>query len=92
MPSPSRTPAVRPRSPNSTSVRGVSRPCSRPGVGAESVVGLAVPRSIDMVASVLGVLRLGAAYLPLDLTHPADRISYMLEDSGARILLSTEAE
>lgn len=62
------------------------------GVRTESVVGLAVPRSIDMVASVLGVLRLGAAYLPLDLTHPEDRISYMLEDSGAGILLTTSSE
>ncbi|BCN62366.1 hypothetical protein RE9431_08210 [Prescottella equi] len=72
--------------------RSIAAVLATRGVGAESVVGLAVPRSIDMVASVLGVLRLGAAYLPLDLTHPADRISYMLEDSGARILLSTEAE
>ncbi|WP_417715000.1 amino acid adenylation domain-containing protein [Rhodococcus kronopolitis] len=62
------------------------------GVGAESVVGLAVPRSVDMVASVLAVLKLGAAYLPLDLSHPADRISYMLVDSAAGVLLSTAAE
>ncbi|WP_037178410.1 non-ribosomal peptide synthetase [Rhodococcus sp. UNC363MFTsu5.1] len=62
------------------------------GVGAESVVGLAVPRSVDMVASVLAVLKLGAAYLPLDLSHPADRISYLLVDSNARVLLSTAAE
>ncbi|WP_430330886.1 amino acid adenylation domain-containing protein [Rhodococcus sp. ACT016] len=62
------------------------------GVGPESVVGLAVPRSVDMVAAVLGVLRLGAAYLPLDLTHPADRITYMLADSGADVLLSTASE
>ncbi|MFD4267916.1 amino acid adenylation domain-containing protein [Rhodococcus sp. NPDC058481] len=62
------------------------------GVGAESVVGLAVPRSVDMVASVLAVLKLGAAYLPLDLSHPADRISYMLADSKAGVLLSTVAE
>ncbi|MFC9514919.1 amino acid adenylation domain-containing protein [Nocardiaceae bacterium NPDC056970] len=72
--------------------RSIAAVLATRGVRAESVVGLAVPRSIDMVASVLGVLRLGAAYLPLDLTHPADRISYMLEDSGAEILLSTEAE
>ncbi|PTR28917.1 non-ribosomal peptide synthase protein (TIGR01720 family)/amino acid adenylation domain-containing protein [Rhodococcus sp. OK519] len=62
------------------------------GVRTESVVGLAVPRSIDMVASVLGVLRLGAAYLPLDLNHPQDRISFMLEDSGATVLLTTSPE
>ncbi|MFD1815641.1 amino acid adenylation domain-containing protein [Rhodococcus gannanensis] len=62
------------------------------GVRTESVVGLAVPRSVDMVAAVLGVLKLGAAYLPLDLSHPADRITYMLADSAARVLLSTTAE
>ncbi|MGW4477365.1 amino acid adenylation domain-containing protein [Rhodococcus triatomae] len=62
------------------------------GVRTESVVGLAVPRSVDMVAAVLGVLKLGAAYLPLDLSHPADRITYMLADSAAQVLLSTTAE
>ncbi|GAA4489960.1 hypothetical protein GCM10023094_52370 [Rhodococcus olei] len=62
------------------------------GVGAESVVGLAVPRSVDMVAAVLAVLKRGAAYLPLDLSHPEDRISYMLDDSNASVLLSTVAE
>lgn len=56
----------------------------RRGVSAEGVVGLAVPRSSQMVAVVLGVLKLGAAYLPLDLNHPSDRISYMLADSAAR--------
>ncbi|GGM50627.1 hypothetical protein GCM10012275_21840 [Longimycelium tulufanense] len=60
------------------------------GVGAESVVGVAVPRSIDMVATVLGVLRLGAAFLPLDLAHPADRLAYMIADSGATLIVGTE--
>ncbi|RVW08080.1 amino acid adenylation domain-containing protein [Prescottella agglutinans] len=72
--------------------RRISAVLAARGVRTESVVGLAVPRSIDMVASVLAVLRLGAAYLPLDLTHPEDRISYMLEDSGAGILLTTSSE
>ncbi|WP_433609984.1 amino acid adenylation domain-containing protein [Prescottella agglutinans] len=72
--------------------RSIAAVLAARGVRTESVVGLAVPRSIDMVASVLGVLRLGAAYLPLDLTHPADRISYMLEDSGADVLLTTSSE
>ncbi|MFE3290101.1 amino acid adenylation domain-containing protein [Rhodococcus sp. NPDC059234] len=62
------------------------------GVGAESVVALAVPRSVDMVASVLAVLKVGAAYLPLDLNHPADRIAYLLTDSATAVLLSTRAE
>ena len=59
------------------------------GVGPEHVVGVAVPRSVEVVASVLGVLKRGAAFLPLDLSHPAERITFMLEDSGASALLAT---
>ena len=54
--------------------------------------GFAVPRSVEMVASVLAVLKLGAAYLPLDLSHPSERITYMLTDSRASVLLSTAEE
>ncbi|PBC54245.1 non-ribosomal peptide synthetase [Rhodococcus sp. ACPA1] len=64
----------------------------RRGVSVEDVVGLAVPRSAQMVAVVLGVQKLGAAYLPLDLNHPSDRISYMLADSAARVLVTTVGE
>ncbi|MEU7103809.1 amino acid adenylation domain-containing protein [Streptomyces sp. NPDC046215] len=60
------------------------------GVGTESVVGVAVPRSADMVATVLAALKLGAAFLPLDLVHPADRLTYMVEDSGAALVVGTE--
>ncbi|MFF0487351.1 amino acid adenylation domain-containing protein [Streptomyces sp. NPDC004435] len=60
------------------------------GVGAESVVGVAVPRSVDMVATVLAALKLGAAFLPLDLAHPADRLAYMIEDSRAALVVATE--
>ncbi|MFD7325292.1 amino acid adenylation domain-containing protein [Streptomyces sp. NPDC059875] len=60
------------------------------GVGAESVVGVAVPRSVDMVATVLAALKLGAAFLPLDLVHPADRLTYMIEDSRAALVVGTE--
>ncbi|RAY16066.1 non-ribosomal peptide synthetase [Actinomadura craniellae] len=59
------------------------------GVAAEDVVGVAVPRTADMVATVLGALKLGAAYLPLDLKHPADRLAYMLADSGASVVVAT---
>ncbi|WP_460655941.1 non-ribosomal peptide synthase/polyketide synthase [Kribbella endophytica] len=61
------------------------------GVGPGSVVGVAVPRSVAMVATVLGALKAGAAYLPLDLTHPSDRLAYMLMDSGAQIVVGTES-
>ncbi len=64
---------------------------ARHGIGPEDVVAVAVPRSADMVAAVLAVMKLGAAYLPLDLSHPADRLAYMLADAGARLVVATEA-
>ncbi|MFF8839338.1 amino acid adenylation domain-containing protein [Streptomyces sp. NPDC015130] len=60
------------------------------GVGAESVVGVAVPRSVDMIATVVAALKLGAAFLPLDLVHPGDRLTYMIENSGAAVVVGTE--
>ncbi|MEU7892143.1 amino acid adenylation domain-containing protein [Nonomuraea sp. NPDC049152] len=60
------------------------------GVREESVVGVAVPRSVDMVAVMLGALKLGAAFLPLDLAHPADRLAYMAGDSGAKVVVATQ--
>ncbi|MFJ9428734.1 amino acid adenylation domain-containing protein [Streptomyces sp. NPDC101490] len=68
----------------------LARLLARHGVGTESVVGVAVPRSADMVATVLAALRLGAAFLPLDLAHPGDRLQYMIEDSGAAVVVGTE--
>lgn len=58
------------------------------GLGPDSVVGICVQRSFDMVASVLAVLKAGAAYLPLDPAYPHERLQFMLEDSHAAILLT----
>ncbi len=63
----------------------------RLGVGPESLVGLCVERSPDMVVGMLGSLEAGGAYLPLDPAYPQDRLSYMLEDSGARVVLTQES-
>jgi amino acid adenylation domain-containing protein len=57
------------------------------GVGPESIVGLCVPRSLQMLVGVLGILKAGAAYLPIDPTLPPDRISFMLGDARAPILV-----
>ncbi len=62
----------------------------RLGVGPESVVGLAVERSPEMLVGMLGVLKAGGAYLPLDPNYPRERMALMLEDSGARVLLTQE--
>ncbi|UVW21024.1 non-ribosomal peptide synthetase DhbF [Bacillus subtilis] len=60
------------------------------GIGPEQFVALALPRSPEMVVSMLGVLKTGAAYLPLDPEFPADRISYMLEDAKPSCIITTE--
>jgi amino acid adenylation domain-containing protein len=51
------------------------------GVGPEGVVAVCLNRSVDMVAAFLGVLKSGAAYLPVDVSYPADRIAYILQDA-----------
>ncbi|MEJ2140407.1 MAG: amino acid adenylation domain-containing protein, partial [Gammaproteobacteria bacterium] len=61
------------------------------GAGPDTPVALGVERSLDMVIGVLGILKAGAAYVPLDPAYPADRIAYMLEDSGAPILVTQSA-
>ncbi|MFC9297295.1 amino acid adenylation domain-containing protein [Streptomyces sp. NPDC057010] len=57
------------------------------GVGAESVVGVRLPRSADLVVAMLATLKAGAAYLPLDPEYPADRIAYMVEDAAPAVVL-----
>ena len=58
------------------------------GVGRESLVGLCVPRSVEMVVGVLAVLKAGGAYVPLDPGYPRERLAYMVEDAGVRVVLA----
>ncbi|NOK01767.1 MULTISPECIES: MupA/Atu3671 family FMN-dependent luciferase-like monooxygenase [Myxococcus] len=58
------------------------------GVGPEVRVGLCAERSVEMVAGMLGILEAGGAYVPLDPDYPRERLTYMLEDSGARVLVT----
>jgi amino acid adenylation domain-containing protein/non-ribosomal peptide synthase protein (TIGR01720 family) len=60
------------------------------GVGCESVVGVCVEPGVDVLVALLGVIKSGGAYLPLDPEHPADRREYMLADSGAQLVVTEE--
>ncbi|MFK8101397.1 MAG: amino acid adenylation domain-containing protein [Saprospiraceae bacterium] len=58
------------------------------GVTKETLVGVCIGRSLDMVVAVLGILKAGGAYLPIDPNYPAERIHYLLDDSNVQIVLS----
>ncbi|WP_235604064.1 amino acid adenylation domain-containing protein [Bacillus gaemokensis] len=58
------------------------------GVQADQLVGIMVERSLEMIVGILGILKAGGAYVPIDPEYPEERIRYMLEDSGTKILLS----
>jgi amino acid adenylation domain-containing protein len=60
------------------------------GVGRETLVGICVQRSVDMVVGLLGILKAGGAYVPLDPHYPVERLRMMLEDTAAKILLTQE--
>jgi amino acid adenylation domain-containing protein len=60
------------------------------GAGAETLVGICVERSVEMIVGVLGILKAGAAYVPLDANYPLERLSFMFEDTGMPILLTQE--
>jgi amino acid adenylation domain-containing protein/non-ribosomal peptide synthase protein (TIGR01720 family) len=58
------------------------------GVGAETLVGICVERSLEMAIGLLGILKAGGAYVPLDPDYPPERLQFMLEDSKVKVLLS----
>lgn len=58
------------------------------GVHSETIVGLLMERSLDLVISLMAILKAGGAYLPIDPDYPTERIKYMLENSGARLILT----
>ena len=60
-------------------------------VGPETIVGICVERSLNMLVGVLGILKAGGAYLPLDPTYPTERLAFMLSDSQVPVLLTTQA-
>ncbi len=58
------------------------------GIGPESLVGIHLDRTFDLVAGIFAILKSGGAYLPLDLACPEDRLGFMLEDSGAKVVIT----
>ncbi|MER7468936.1 amino acid adenylation domain-containing protein, partial [Streptomyces sp. NPDC097981] len=57
------------------------------GVGAESLVAVVLERGVDLMVALLGILKAGAAYLPIDPTYPAERVAYMLDDAKPAVVL-----
>src|SRR5262249_41445509 len=62
----------------------------RRGVGPEVLVGICVERSLEMIIGLLGILKAGGAYVPLDANYPAERLRYMVENAGVKVLVSQE--
>jgi amino acid adenylation domain-containing protein len=62
----------------------------RRGVGLEVRVGICLQRGPEMLVAMLAVLKAGGAYVPLDPAHPADRLRWVLEDAGVRVLLTQD--
>jgi amino acid adenylation domain-containing protein len=60
------------------------------GIGPDILVGLCLERSLEMMVGLLGILKAGGAYVPLDPTYPSERLAFMLADSAAPILLTTQ--
>jgi amino acid adenylation domain-containing protein len=61
------------------------------GVGPETLVGVALARSLEMVVGLLGILKAGAAWVPLDMDYPPQRLAYMAQDSGVKLVLTHSA-
>ena len=61
------------------------------GIGPETTVGLAIPRSLDSIVALFAVLRVGAAYVPLELDHPDERIAAIVEDARPEVILTVSA-
>ncbi|MEN5378519.1 amino acid adenylation domain-containing protein [Sphingobacterium kitahiroshimense] len=64
----------------------------RNGVSNESIVGICMDRSFEMVVGILGIMKAGGAYLPLDPAYPCERLKYMIEDSKIEILLTSDEQ
>ncbi|WP_055482529.1 non-ribosomal peptide synthetase [Sphaerimonospora mesophila] len=71
--------------------RAVAGVLARRGIGPETTVGLAIPRSLDSIVALFAVLRVGAAYVPLELDHPDERIAAIVADARPEVILTVSA-
>ncbi|WP_399894596.1 amino acid adenylation domain-containing protein [Streptomyces sp. BBFR51] len=71
--------------------RAVAGVLARRGIGPETTVGLAIPRSLDSIVALFAVLRAGAAYVPLELDHPDERIAAIVADARPDVVLTVSA-
>ncbi|MEU0216887.1 amino acid adenylation domain-containing protein, partial [Streptomyces sp. NPDC006265] len=71
--------------------RAVAGVLAARGIGPETTVGLAIPRSLDWIAALFAVLRVGAAYVPLELDHPDERIAAIVDDARPDVTLTVSA-
>nr|APD71499.1 non-ribosomal peptide synthetase 1 [Streptomyces sp.] len=71
--------------------RAVAGVLARRGIGPEKAVGLAIPRSLDSIVALFAVLRVGAAYVPLELDHPDERIATIVADARPEVILTVSA-
>ena len=69
----------------------LARYLRRLGVGPETVVGLCLERSVEAVIGILGILKAGGAFLPLDPEHPRQRLEFMVDDSRALVIVTRSA-
>lgn len=66
----------------------IARYLIKEGVGNEAVIGISMEQGFDRIAAILGIIKAGAAFLPIDETYPKERIEYMLRDSKAKLLVT----
>ncbi|WP_400080180.1 amino acid adenylation domain-containing protein [Winogradskyella sp. R77965] len=71
-------------------VNRLAHSLSSKGVSSGDFVGVCLPRSIELIVSLIAIMKTGAAYLPLDSSYPSQRLNYMLEDSEANFLITTK--
>ncbi|MEM7533723.1 MAG: amino acid adenylation domain-containing protein [Chloroflexota bacterium] len=75
-----------------TRANQLSHHLQKQGIGPDTFVGICVERSSEMIVGLLGILKAGGAYVPLDADYPVERLTYMLADSGTKVLLTTETQ